>query len=87
MQLLQLNGGVSSNTECRLRHVKMATMPRQQSSALDEEQPAGMPRRSSDQHLVRRLLTCKTACQLADFKGLSHSVYDGNISYTVLSSF
>ncbi len=59
MQLLQPDVGVSSDAECRLRHVKMATMPRQQSTALDEEQPAGMPRRSSDQHLVRCLLTYK----------------------------
>lgn len=51
MQLLEV--GVSSDAECRLRHVKMATIPRQQSTALDEEQPGGMPRRSSDQHLVR----------------------------------
>jgi len=66
MQLLQLDVGVSSDAECRLRHVKMATMPRQQSTALEEEQPGGMPRRSSDQHLVRCLLTCKMACYLTD---------------------
>lgn len=70
MQLLQLDVGMSSDAECRLRHVKMATMPRQQSTALDEEQPlpGGMPRRSSDQHLVRCFLTCKITCYLSSFK-------------------
>ena len=38
---------------CRLKHVKMATMPRQQSTLLDEELGGDfLPRRGSDQNLV-----------------------------------
>ena len=40
---------------CRLRHVKMATMPRQQSGALEEPPAPHLTRRGSQQFLVRCL--------------------------------
>ncbi|KAL0018632.1 hypothetical protein WJX77_009530 [Trebouxia sp. C0004] len=72
---IRRSGRTSQGPRLKLRHVKMATMPRQQNTALDEEQPGGMPRRSSDQHLK-----AQDAVGSGRSPGMSRSKSHGNFT-------